>query len=345
MSTDDIEISYIKIKNILDNLSNNLKSEELKEKLVGEIDDFYYHNKRHMYSSISKYVNESSNNIEKIDYILYNIKLIINYIDKIKNTDFLKLKPEDLTLKIRKMYDHISLEKNRITYSIQNQEKNTSNIIQKVNNAIVNYTDKLDEKTKRIEGNLNTNIVSILGIFSAIIFVLFGSLSNFTTVISQMEKADTNKIISLVVAIGFVLLNVVFVLFYCISKITDKNIGRYIFYKSYMAMRSKYSWEVYIDENIGRFYYTSRYKIKFYTTNEYVDNNNSSITKKELLKKIYEKTKLSDSIYDYILKVCNFIKYIYCLLCNTLIGKAIRRFPYVFMFNIVFLIIMFFFKQ
>lgn len=201
-----------------------------------KIAKYYDKNGRHQYHIISHFVYMKMNEGEDIvSYILNNIESMLTFIsyrrakcEKIvsKNSN---LHIDDIVLDLEKLYDHIALEEERLINNgnvIQNSKNEIErNVINTFNNIIDNFQNKVDE----VSNSLNANIITVVGLFSAIIFVFFGgaiALSDLITGILKLkEKDDLTLPLIVLLTVGFILFNIIFLLLYSVSKIVDKNIG------------------------------------------------------------------------------------------------------------------------
>lgn len=218
---------------------NFCDDDEYIEKSITLIVEYYMKNGRHSYSTISKIINSKLDQGEdSIIYILLNIKEFMilikskKYEEQISKISSKKYCLEDIVQKLEKLYDHISLEETRIKYNYKMvNNSNTmieNNVMNQFNTTIIEFQNKLDETTN----SLNSNIITIVGLFSAIIFVFFGgltSLSNIVSGIIHVKSLDEIKVpLIVILSFGLIMFNTVFLLLYSVSKIVDKNIGCYV---------------------------------------------------------------------------------------------------------------------
>lgn len=217
-----------------------------------KIAKYYDKNGRHQYHIISHFVYMKMNEGEDIvSYILNNIDSMLTFIsyrkdkcEKIvsKNSD---LHIDDIVLDLEKLYDHIALEEERLINNgnvIQNSKNEIErNVINTFDSIFRNFQSKVDETSN----SLNANIITVVGLFSAIIFVFFGGAIALSDVINGIlglkEKDDLTLPLIVLLAVGFVLFNIIFLLLYSISKIVDKNIGCSVSYPS--------GWWYHVEEN------------------------------------------------------------------------------------------------
>lgn len=329
------------MESLLNLLSNYIEDKYI---VIKSIYKYYIKFKRHRYSCISKYVNNrSAFDDQYIDFLLSNIEFIMNEVKndgKIRKflnnyhdhyfADCKIIESKKLCTNLEKLYDHIALERERILYSKSKQDEIVGSSVAKINIAMDSFTNEYNKKTE----NLNTSVLTIIGLFSAIIFVFFGGLSNLGSAITALSNGENLCNILLgISAIGFIIFNIIFLLLYSVSKMTDKNIGKEIGNKNYELYRLIHYWDV-LGKRLG--YYNAPYEFTLYKTGEVT-------TVEEAKKDMIEKASNSTKMVSFLQYICNFFIYIYCKLCNTMIIKSIRRFPFVTTYNILMMFFMIFF--
>lgn len=208
------------------------------ESLILSVAKFYEIHKRHQYSLISQYIFEKrEENPDSISYILNNIMQFHAIIsrcrsdfEKILTDNNITIPYEELLIKIEKLYDHIALEENRLVNNdkviIESSNKLQGELIFNFNHMSDNFTEKFDDMTN----SQSANTMTIIGLFSAVIFVFFGGITGLSSVIKgifEIGSKDELKIpLFIICFIGLILFDIVFMLLYSVSKILDKNIGR-----------------------------------------------------------------------------------------------------------------------
>ncbi len=142
----------------------------------------------------------------------------------------------DATKSINKLYDHVNLEYARLRqleageYSISSdgaivelrtQIKDLSGQVVSAKNDVtaVNETIKSAQK----------EYITILGIFAAILLAFVGGITFSTSVLENIGKIDTYRILLIALVLGLVLVNVLYGLFYYIYRIArnEKEIRVY----------------------------------------------------------------------------------------------------------------------
>lgn len=188
---------------------------------------FYKSNERHSYSEITKYIIDGGG----IDYI----ESIIPVLETLKNSPSIDA---DIKKKIGKLIDHLNLEVIRIRYindlivdkSSQVFINLNNDTIELVENAVGQLEEKNNnigkslEKTKKKIKNLQNESIAILGIFAAIMLAFVGGLTFSTSVLQNIHQASIYRISFIVIIIGIVLFNVIWVLITFILKISDNDL-------------------------------------------------------------------------------------------------------------------------
>lgn len=71
---------------------------------------------------------------------------------------------------------------------------------------------------------LNSQIISVIGIFSAIVITFFGGINFLESVLNSIGKVSKYRFVLGAFIVGFVMFNTIFMLLNFISKLTEKNI-------------------------------------------------------------------------------------------------------------------------
>lgn len=293
-------------------------------KSLKEVAKYYDKHTRHQYHIISRFVNEKMQESEDaISYILNNIDAMLAFLEYRRENcermlrDFSDLEIDKIILNLEKLYDHIALEEERLKNNAVNMRISNNQIQNNVINTFNSIMESFQRKVDEVSGSLNANIITVVGLFSAIIFVFFGGITGMSTLVTGVCKLKSKKDLTIplicVCAVGFVIFNIVFLLLYSISKIVDKNIGTTIKGREYV-------W----------------YDIEKKNENCYGITKNGSSTGKEYKtqKKAENKIKRKRKLWD--AKETFFM-------C---IKKVLFRFPYVLVVNVIFVLgIIYLYKQ
>jgi len=293
-------------------------------KSLKEVAKYYDKHTRHQYHIISRFVNEKMQESEDaISYILNNIDAMLAFLEYRRENcermlrDFSDLEIDKIILNLEKLYDHIALGEERLKNNAVNMRISNNQIQNNVINTFNSIMESFQRKVDEVSGSLNANIITVVGLFSAIIFVFFGGITGMSTLVTGVCKLKSKKDLTIplicVCAVGFVIFNIVFLLLYSISKIVDKNIGTTIKGREYV-------W----------------YDIEKKNENCYGITKNGSSTGKEYKtqKKAENKIKRKRKLWD--------VKETF-FMC---IKKVLFRFPYVLVVNVIFVLgIIYLYKQ
>lgn len=210
----ELDKAYIELKD---------KIEEAKDKTLS-------------YSEIAQFVFSSEN--EDIDYLLRNLDIFEERANKECN--------EVLNKGINKIKNHIDLEVCRMQFLEKNQKQQLEKISEDtfkkftpLNDKIHNYekTAKKHERTMKNHENImkkhrkeisnwNANIVTILGLFSAIVVTFFGGLAAINSIFGKIDSVSIYRLTFVIFIVIFAMFNIVFMLLYYIGIITGKNLNR-----------------------------------------------------------------------------------------------------------------------
>ncbi|EDT15032.1 hypothetical protein [Clostridium perfringens] len=198
----------------------------------------YYNNKgRHLYSEVSAFLFKVED--EDYEYIFENVKKVhknLLHYDFENNSDYAD--------KVLKLEDHIKLEWIRFERLKEVQEKNgieLSNKIKEETRKLKEEADKFEVESKKHKGKiknlnksykkmkdnidgLNSQIISVIGIFSAIVITFFGGINFLESVLNSIGKVSKYRFVLGAFIVGFVMFNTIFMLLNFISKLTEKNI-------------------------------------------------------------------------------------------------------------------------
>lgn len=246
------------IVDILDQLSCVSMNGEIRAEIISSLCIYMRKSVRHNYHEITKYVMKKFSKIdesETIQMILYNIDIIIDYIKSVwaceenhllAPRDCLVLDHGECKLVIEsygikcsewkalyrfviKLKDHIYLEFIRLA-EIREQEATI--------NAELHRLEESEESLKRMECELRASIgkatketkniylqmVSILGIFTAIVIAVFGGLSVVSGILDGLSMVTLedrkNVLFSVALVIAFVI-DIIFILVVLIGNMQD----------------------------------------------------------------------------------------------------------------------------
>ncbi len=201
------------------------------------VDDFYNQLKniysdvdfRHSYATISDFL------VKQIppdarEELEHNMNLILECAQNSHSSD------SEIIKKIIKLKDHIELEILRILRIEQinviggraiAESKRAEDLINDNNLRIEkqrNEIKSLKEKLKNQAQKSAESSITILGIFVGIVMVFFGGFTILENAIEGMQKASSYRLYFTMLLFGAIMYNVVILLFFLISRITEKPV-------------------------------------------------------------------------------------------------------------------------
>lgn len=149
----------------------------------------------------------------------------------------------DTAKSVKKLKDHIQLEQTRINYMVkQNQWQRASYEKAKemqgaAEKAVDGFNSKLEKATKENQETLDAakrDYVTILGIFASIVITFTAGSAYTSSVLTNINAIGVYRLVFVVLLIGLVLLNLVSLLLFFISEISNSKGGE--------SMRSIAKW-------------------------------------------------------------------------------------------------------
>ncbi|AWZ48337.1 hypothetical protein C3495_05670 [Clostridiaceae bacterium 14S0207] len=202
------------------------RSEQI-ENISADIIQYYkIHEGRHLYSEVSTFLYNTKE--DDFEYIFANLEDIKRYLEQVNNK---------YALKIYKLIDHIKLEQLRLFQLKLNQENNAKKLIDTIEHKTLEYSEKINKmdisfkeinnkykKQKKSIDELNNQIISIIGIFSAIVITFFGGMNLLGSALNNMHNVSKYRIIFVILITGFVVFNIIFMLLYYVNRLIGRCI-------------------------------------------------------------------------------------------------------------------------
>ncbi|EIF5083659.1 hypothetical protein LFJ61_001446 [Clostridium perfringens] len=197
-------IPKYEIEKVLESLIEN-NQEDIKIELDGDLIE---------YNVILKYIEKLPLDVR--DQLHYSAT---KYKNKISNAD-------DVDNKIIKLLDYVLLEIPRANkFDVLQQQINRSEVfLRDMRNSQRESNERMQSHEQKIE-KMQSDFISILSIFSAVIIAFFGGISVLGSVFSNIDKVSKYKLIFMTAIIGFIMFNLIYMLLHSISKITKNRIG------------------------------------------------------------------------------------------------------------------------
>ena len=228
-----IDILY-ELGSSLDVLKSPYKRSEIYTRL-----ESLYHNTdfRHYYSDIFSVLTtiKQDNTLGDIDILGQNLTIIKNGYKSInKDADGNQI---DIQKQINKLFDHVSLDIARISYSdAANRQSVQDSKINDIKREINETQQRVDSMLNDIEvsqinikttqdsiNNAQKEYIAILGIFAAVVITFVGGIAFSTSVLQNIHQSSIYRIVFICLLIGLVLLNVICALFYFIERLVKSR--------------------------------------------------------------------------------------------------------------------------
>ena len=188
--------------------------------------DIYSNNFRHSYSGFFIVILNISNedNEYNLDFLTENMGLIRKYIENDFESGTKEFQP--LYDVIDKLNDHLNLEIGRYNYYSM-----TDNKVRDAEIKMTETTESLKQayqdlqKASKNAATMQTELIAVLSIFSAIVITFSGGLTFLGSTITAITDAKQYEAVVLIAIIcGDIIFNTIFLMMYLVSKITERNI-------------------------------------------------------------------------------------------------------------------------
>ncbi len=196
IATASSELSMIKICECLSKPNDKFNTAEMNNLL----EKHCLEHERLTYSSISKYI---FNNLQCKETILSNA-------DKLYSDESIRERKI-----IIKLWDHVNL----VVHQIDNLQISNEQFHEKFTSEIPVITDKVNEKLE----STNSQLISLVAIFTALSFLVFGNLTSLESIFSNINSACLSKVIILALMWGLYTFNTLVLFIYFVCKVSEKG--------------------------------------------------------------------------------------------------------------------------
>ena len=210
------------LNSIVDVEDNNIETvyNSISKKLKAMSDEGF------SYSDIAKFVFNTES--EDREYFYRNLGKI-KKLAKSKNN-------LDMQAAINKIKNHMELEICRLEYLESKQKQELENVlvnninetltnVNSMNDKLSTYDVKIEKHNKEIS-DWYSNIITVLGLFSAIVVTFFGGLGAVSSMFENINGISKYRLVFILLIVVFSMFNIVFMLLYYISIITGKQINK-----------------------------------------------------------------------------------------------------------------------
>lgn len=206
------------IKKICDMLSVESKEFDM-EKTIKVIEDYVNKYERWMYSDVSN--NIFGEKETKVNSMISNISKLVSYVcSEYYNEKISKIQVETqrnnkelIRNKILKLHDHINLAYFQYVNFNKTEEQNRRDF----DNNISSYKEQMTRE-------FSTQLISLLGIFTAMAFLVFGGINSLDNILSGAVNVPITELVIIGCIWGLCIINLIFVFMFFIAKLTNLNI-------------------------------------------------------------------------------------------------------------------------
>ena len=184
------------------------------DKYIDLIKVIYDDEFRHSYSNITAMlIKLNKENPQALEFVSNNFSSLVDKFPKEENLDAYK--------SLNKLYDHIILEQIRLTevYSDSKELVDNARDLSKQATKLLNRANKIVKETISVK----TELITVLGIFAAILLAFVGGLTFSTSVFANLHQTSIYRIVLAILLIGFVLSNILYGLFYYIDRLVRRD--------------------------------------------------------------------------------------------------------------------------
>lgn len=185
-------------------------------------DDGFRHYYSDIFAKIFEIKSDETLSSGTLETLLFNLQFINEHYMS-KSTDK-NGEPINVSKSIHKLYDHVSLEIARMSYSDKGDVwvaqqgatlMNLSNKVEEIQEDAKNIRDSV-EKSK-------LDYIAILGIFASVVLAFVGGMTFSTSVLNNIKDVSIYRLLIVALAIGIVFVTVIFFMFYFIGILTRHN--------------------------------------------------------------------------------------------------------------------------
>lgn len=219
-----------KMSRSTENLCHELSGDSIKfdkEHFIENVKRYIDNYNRILYSSITSYIFQMGD--EDHTRFFTNIDSVREYVfgdeykEKYLTCDRDKSDYEKIKLIVLKIWDHSNLADRQFNSF-------------KKNNGYFEHLvkDQLKNTENKIIQSMNTQVISVVAIFTALAFIVFGGISSLSSIIATLASSSKIELIIAVTSIwGIALVDLIYMFIYLILKITkpefnDKHIRHWI---------------------------------------------------------------------------------------------------------------------
>ena len=242
------------LNDVLKELSKSqdiLKDAKSRKDFFLKLEDIYYkcddENSRHYYSDIFSTLTliDGDSEIGSLEILAQNMQTIKDgyTIENVDNNG----NKIDIRKEIIKLYDHTNLDIARINYTktmsnetmselvktklfskeLEKKVKASEEWVRKSQKRTINHIEIMSNDIKKNQKDMQKEYISILGIFASIVLAFTGGMTFSSSVIENIHKASIYRVTIIALIVGFVFINIIWLLMDFIKTITGRTARRW----------------------------------------------------------------------------------------------------------------------
>lgn len=218
------------INDVLLNLLENIeydKDIELQQKHIEILNSYSFNNRNDLMIYLNKqidgkYLLENGENLSfNINILLDRVAEIYDKKDKV-NKDKVRRILSFLYNSIHDIEAKVSLEETQL--NLKNRIKENEKIVIELKTKIDDSYKEIEQLTKKLDSS-EMSIIATMGIFAGIVLTFGASTTLITGIVNSLSGASLSTFMFVIGMTGFIFSNVVIMMFYFISKLSNKNIS------------------------------------------------------------------------------------------------------------------------
>lgn len=212
-----MELDYIFDKLIEEPIEDINNSKSIKT-VYADFEELYRNpGYRHSYYEISKYLEELE--CDESDMLEQSLSVLFEYSAEINQSS-------EVTMKLNKLLDHVSLESLRLSRMKKVKYLETS-ISEKLKNTL-NEVNTKQQEMKEIDNKINSihaEVITILGIFAGLVIGFSIDFQLLAQSFANLGDVSFYKEISYLCVIGIILFDSIFLLMFAVSRISGRSLA------------------------------------------------------------------------------------------------------------------------
>lgn len=230
-SEDERRKAFKEVLTILCDEKISLNNEKIDES-VSFFASYYSDNTRfrHMYSDVCAVMFSKLNTSELDNGVPFGVIALENNITMLKEVAERKQVLQHAINGLKKLQDHITLEKLRMKYmAAQNKhnkesaDKLSEEFEEKIESYLDNANRSFKDQIEETKDSLQKNYVTILGIFAAVVIAFMSATAFSSSALESMKDVSIYRLSFTMLVLGFFIFNLLCSLFMFLSKISNAN--------------------------------------------------------------------------------------------------------------------------